>query len=117
MGLKAELHRGYESIDRYLTFWPKHLIEKSKHRLNKIINYLGRLHKRNSYISSSSPAIDRRRQKRTIRNANTTITSADIDRTITEELLSRLKSGIYKETFSPLPLKDHQSRDSDKEVM
>jgi len=96
---KIPLNRNYQralaQIDKHLIYWPKFLVHKNKQRLTKIHQYLIRMRKLVNKIRPVMVSIKKKVDRRELKREAKALKRAKLTNAIEEELLERLKSGLY----------------------
>jgi len=101
---RVKLSRNYakalEQIDEHLVNWPQFLVHKNKQRLTKIVQYLIRM-RRLAVRQKTKTITVKTREKRVekIREKKAE-TAANLEVTIEQELLARLKQGTYGDIYN-----------------
>jgi len=106
---KIPLPKNYASalalIDTQLAFWPKFLIHKNKQRLTKIHQYLIRTRKLALKVQPVMVGIHKKVERREARREQKAAKAARLTNAITNELVQRLKSGMYPDEVYNVPQK------------
>ncbi|VVA92266.1 unnamed protein product [Arabis nemorensis] len=96
---RIKLPRNYEKalelIDKHLLYWPKLLQHKVKQRLTKMTQMRIRMRKLALKTRETIMTTPRRQMKRESRREEKAVKAAELDKAIENELLERLKKGIY----------------------
>lgn len=99
-----QLHDNYEAafhqVSTALEHWPKFLVHKNKQRLTKITQYLIRTRKSAKSSRGRFVSVPKREKKKQQRMEGKAESSARLDSSIEQELLKRLKSGLYNNIYS-----------------
>lgn len=101
---RVKLPRNYmkalEIIDKHLMYWPKFLVHKMKQRLTKMTQMRIRMRKLALKTREKIMTTPRKEKKRDARRLEKAEKAAVIDKKIEEELLERLKNGVYDEIYN-----------------
>lgn len=110
---KVPLSKNYqtalEQIDSQLAFWPKFLIHKNKQRLTKIHQYLIRTRKLALKVRPVMVGIHKKVERREARREEKAAKAARLTNAITNELVQRLKAGMYPDEVYNVPQKAYES--------
>ncbi|CAO2833430.1 unnamed protein product [Amaranthus hypochondriacus] len=87
-------------IDKHLMFWPKFLVHKMKQRLTKMTQMRIRMRKLALKTREKIMTTPRKEKKRDARRLEKAEKAALIDKKIEEELLERLKRGVYDDIYN-----------------
>jgi protein MAK16 len=122
---KIKLPRSFaealQLVDRELQFWPAHQINRVKQRLTRIKQVQTRMRK----LATRDRQVDLVPIKqKTIRREKTredkALVAADVDKQVQEELMARLKSGMYEAFNYPTRLFDknlEQAEEVEREMV
>ena len=105
--LSKNYAKALAQLDEHLEHWPAYLVHKNKQRLTKITQYLIRMRRfalRNREKTVTVPTRKKRVDK--IREAKAE-SAAHLEKTIEEELLSRLQQGTYGDIYN-FPMQQYQ---------
>lgn len=92
-----------EEIDQQLIYWSPFIIHKCKQRLTKLRQMLIQMRKLKLQGKEELVPIKKKAEKRDrIREAKALI-AANIEQKIEEELMERLKTGVYKDIYNYNP--------------
>lgn len=109
---KIPLDKNYATalaqIDEQLAFWPKFLIHKNKQRLTKIHQYLIRTRKLALKTQPVMVGIHKKVERREERREAKAAKAARLTNAITNELVQRLKSGMYPDEVYNVPQKAYE---------
>lgn len=109
---KIKLSRNYakalEQIDKQLEYWPKFMIHKNKQRLTKIHQYLIRMRKLKLKVTPTIVGINKKIDRREKRREAKALKASRITNTITNELIERLKTGMYGDEILNFPAKEYE---------
>ncbi|KAL2484502.1 MAK16 protein-related [Abeliophyllum distichum] len=115
---RVKLPRNYEKaleiIDKHLMYWPKLLVHKTKQRLTKMTQMRIRMRKLALKTREKIMTTPRKEKKREARREEKAEKAAVLDRSIENELLERLKKGVYGDIYN-YPV-DEYNKILDKEV-
>ncbi|KAL0226855.1 hypothetical protein P9112_014179 [Eukaryota sp. TZLM1-RC] len=87
-------------IDEQLQFWPEWVINKCKQRLTKIVQYIIRLRKMHKNSTSQLVGINKKVERREKTRELKALSAAQLERTISKELLTKLQAGEYSDIFN-----------------
>lgn len=104
---KVKLDKNYqkalEQIDSELIYWSPFIIHKCKQRLTKLRQMLIQMRKLKLQGQEEIVPIKKKAEKRDrIREAKALV-AANIEQKIEEELMERLKTGVYKDIYNYNP--------------
>ncbi|OAY76555.1 Protein mak16 [Ananas comosus] len=106
---RVKLPRNYEKalevIDKHLEYWPKLLVHKIKQRLTKMTQYRIRMRKLQLKVREKIMTVPRKEKKREARREEKAERAARIDNNIQQELVERLKKGVYPGEIVNIPEK------------
>nr|CAD1836817.1 unnamed protein product [Ananas comosus var. bracteatus] len=106
---RVKLPRNYEKalevIDKNLEYWPKLLVHKIKQRLTKMTQYRIRMRKLQLKVREKIMTVPRKEKKREARREEKAERAARIDNNIQQELVERLKKGVYPGEIVNIPEK------------
>ncbi|EME31253.1 Protein MAK16 [Galdieria sulphuraria] len=109
---KVKLSNNYkkalEQIDEKLHFWPHYLKHKAKQRLTKIKQYLIRKKRLQLKLRSKVVPVNNKLERRERKKEKKALSMSKLDKRIEEELLSRLRSGKYKDIYN-FPLAQYET--------
>jgi protein MAK16 len=95
--------KALEQIDQHIEYWPKFMIHKCKQRLTKLRQMLNRIRRLKLKGLSEITTIKKKTERRDkIREKKAEI-AANIETSIEQELLDRLKEGTYGEIYNYNP--------------
>lgn len=101
---RVKLPRNYEKaleiIDKHLMYCPKFLVHKTKQRLTKMTQMRIRMRKLALKTREKIMTTPRKEKKRDARRLEKAEKAALIDKKIEEELLERLKRGVYEDIYN-----------------
>lgn len=101
---RVKLPRNYEKaleiIDKHLMYFPKFLVHKTKQRLTKMTQMRIRMRKLALKTREKIMTTPRKEKKRESRRLEKAEKAALIDKKIEEELLERLKRGVYEDIYN-----------------
>jgi len=97
--LNANYLQALDQIDKYLEFWPKFLVHKTKQRLTKIMQYISRIQKLNKN-SNPSLILTKKVSKKEIQRENKAKIAAYLEQTIERNIIFRLNAGIYGDIYT-----------------
>lgn len=101
---RVKLPRNYEKaleiIDKHLMYFPKFLVHKTKQRLTKMTQMRIRMRKLALKTREKIMTTPRKEKKRDSRRLEKAEKAALIDKKIEEELLERLKRGVYEDIYN-----------------
>lgn len=87
-------------IDKHMMYWPKFLVHKTKQRLTKMTQMRIRMRKLALKTREKIMTTPRKEKKRDARRLEKAEKAALLDKKIEEELLERLKRGVYDEIYN-----------------
>ncbi|CAM8883680.1 unnamed protein product [Rhodiola kirilowii] len=106
---RIKLPRNYEKalelIDKNLMYWPKLLVHKTKQRLTKMTQMRMRMRKLALKTREKIMTTPRKEKKREARREEKAEKAAVLERSIENELLERLKKGVYGDIYN-YPVKE-----------
>ncbi|KAH7851361.1 hypothetical protein Vadar_010562 [Vaccinium darrowii] len=101
---RVKLPRNYEKaleiIDKHLMYWPKYLVHKTKQRLTKMTQMRIRMRKLALKTREKIMTTPRKEIKREARRGEKAEKAAALDKSIENELLERLKKGVYGDIYN-----------------
>lgn len=101
---RVKLPRNYEKaleiIDNNLLYWPKFLVHKTKQRLTKMTQMRIRMRKLQLKVREKIMTMPRKEKKREARREEKAEKAAVLEKRIEEELLERLKKGVYGDVYN-----------------
>ncbi|CAG9462257.1 unnamed protein product [Pedinophyceae sp. YPF-701] len=107
---RIKLSRNYakalEQIDQHLEYWPKFLKHKNKQRLTKIVQYLIRVRRMATNSKTRTVTVPTRKKRIEGIREKKAEAAANLEATIEQELLERLKSGTYGDIYN-FPLQQY----------
>jgi protein MAK16 len=98
--LPEDVSEGMTIIERELQYWDEWLIEKVKQRYVRIVETLERMRKLRQAPKVKEIAIKRRVEKRTKAREQKALSVAHVDYVTKQELLKRLREGVYGEIYN-----------------
>ncbi|XP_051212573.1 uncharacterized protein [Lolium perenne] len=105
---RVKLPKNYEDamevINKHLEFWPKLLVLKNKQRLTKMTQYRIRMRKLQLKVREKVMTVPRKKIQRDRGRMEKAERAAQIDKSITSELLERLNRNMYGD-IPNIPLK------------
>uniref|UniRef100_A0A7N0VAR9 Protein MAK16 homolog n=1 Tax=Kalanchoe fedtschenkoi TaxID=63787 RepID=A0A7N0VAR9_KALFE len=106
---RVKLPRNYEkaleTIDKHLIYWPKLLVHKTKQRLTKMTQMRMRMRKLALKTREKIVTTPRKEKKREARREEKAEKAAVLEKSIENELLERLKKGVYGDIYN-YPVKE-----------
>ncbi|CAM9002095.1 unnamed protein product [Rhodiola kirilowii] len=106
---RVKLPRNYEKaleiIDKNLMYWPKLLVHKTKQRLTKMTQMRMRMRKLALKTREKIMTTPRKEKKREARREEKAEKAAVLEKSIENELLERLKKGVYGDIYN-YPVKE-----------
>ncbi|XP_052183694.1 uncharacterized protein LOC127795822 isoform X2 [Diospyros lotus] len=107
---RVKLPRNYEKaleiIDKHMMYWPKYLVHKTKQRLTKMTQMRIRMRKLALKTREKIMTTPRKEKKREARREEKAERAAVLDKSIENELLERLKRGVYGDIYN-YPVKEY----------
>lgn len=103
---KVKLHENYlralKQINEHLIYWPRFVRHKCKQRLTKLTQYIIRTRRLmlKKTAKQELVPIKKKEERRERRREEKAFVAANIDRSIENELLERLKKGTYGDTYT-----------------
>jgi protein MAK16 len=97
--LNPNMLRSLEQIDRHLAYWPKYLVNTAKRRLARIHQYLIRMRRAQSKLRLELVPVSAHKERMERRKEEKAHQAANIQDSIKQELLQRLRSGTYGELY------------------
>ncbi|KAM0909816.1 hypothetical protein ACQ4PT_014545 [Festuca glaucescens] len=105
---RVKVPKNYENamevINKHLEFWPKLLVHKIKQRLTKMTQYRIRMRKLQLKVREKVMIVPRKKMQRDRGRMEKAERAAQIDKSITSELLERLNRNMYGD-IPNIPLK------------
>ncbi|CAL6301075.1 unnamed protein product [Bathycoccus prasinos] len=98
--LNENYDEAFHQVSKALEYWPKFLVHKNKQRLTKITQYLIRGRNLAKNTKGKIVSIPKKEKKKEERSEGKAQMAARIDSSIEQELLKRLKSGLYDDIYS-----------------
>ncbi|KAF7833944.1 protein MAK16-like protein [Senna tora] len=110
---RVKLPRNYEKaleiIDKHLMYWPKFLVHKTKQRLTKMTQMRIRMRKLILKTREKIMTTPRKEKKREARREEKAEIAAGLEKTVENELLERLRKGVYGNDIVNYPLKEYNN--------
>ena len=104
---KVRLNKSYakalEEIDEHLIYWSPFVIHKCKQRLTKLRQMLIQMRKLKLQGQEEVVAVKKKAEKRQRVREAKALVAANIEHKIEEELMERLKTGVYKDIYDYNP--------------
>lgn len=101
---RVKLPRNYakalEIIDKHLVYWPKLLVHKTKQRLTKMTQMRIRMRKLALKTREKIMTVPGKQKKREARREEKAEKAAVLEKSIENELLERLKRGVYGDIYN-----------------
>lgn len=109
--LPKNFSEALQKIDEHLQYFPKFLMFKNKQRLTKITQYLVRMRKLKLKAGTQPKLVrvNKKRERQLTRREYKAEMAAQLDKTIEEELLARLREGKYPDEILNFPQKEYES--------
>lgn len=98
--LNENYDEAFRQVSKALEYWPKFIVHKNKQRLTKITQYLIRARNLANNTKGKFVSIPKMKKKKEERSEGKAQIAARIDSSIEQELLKRLKSGLYDDIYS-----------------
>lgn len=100
---RIELDKNYqkalEQIDHYMQFWDKRQIKRCKIRYTKIQDYLKRMRKIRSSNQPKLETFKKKYERRLDKREKRALGVAQVENKIQEQLLERLRKGVYGDLY------------------
>ncbi|XP_031388832.1 protein MAK16 homolog isoform X1 [Punica granatum] len=107
---RVKLPRNYEKaleiIDKHLMYWPKLLVHKIKQRLTKMTQMRLRMRKLELKTREKIMTVPTKQKRREARREEKAEKAAVLEKSIENELLERLKKGVYGDIYN-YPVKEY----------
>ncbi|XP_051144538.1 uncharacterized protein LOC127260703 isoform X1 [Andrographis paniculata] len=101
---RVKLPRNYEkaleTIDKHMMYWPKLLVHKIKQRLTKMTQMRIRMRKLALKTREKIMTVPTKQKKREARREEKAEKAAVLEKSIENELLERLKKGVYGDIYN-----------------
>ncbi|KAL8106369.1 hypothetical protein AgCh_029949 [Apium graveolens] len=128
--LPKNYEKALEIIHKHLMYWPKFLVHKTKQRLTKLTQMWIRMRKLALKTREKIMTMPRKVIKREPRRADKAEKAAMLEKSIENELLKRLKEGVYGDIYDPVKeynkltddieakdaMMEHEEEDDDHEI-
>ncbi|KAL0244358.1 hypothetical protein GEMRC1_008442 [Eukaryota sp. GEM-RC1] len=98
--LPSNYQDALEIIDDNLQYWPDWMINKVKQRFTKIVQYIIRVRKMHKNVTTQLVGIKKKEERREKTRELKALSAAQLEKTISQELLSKLKSGEYSDIYN-----------------
>eukprot|EP01027_Heterolobosea_sp_BB2_P022140 GEZU01032577.1.p1 GENE.GEZU01032577.1~~GEZU01032577.1.p1 ORF type:complete len:341 (-),score=139.67 GEZU01032577.1:46-1068(-) len=89
-----------QQISDHLKYWPKLTIHKCKQRLTKIVQYMIRMRKLRKVEGTKLERVNRKEEKQLKRREAKAERIANLEKSIENELLERLRQGTYGDVYN-----------------